>query len=293
MTRVQEIYPEDKVILREVGLRDGLQLVKKIPSTSAKQRWMRDEYAAGVRHFEVGSFLPAKTFPQFADVRDIIGTVAALPGAYGIALTLNERGVNEALASGVAEVATVVSATEEHSQANANRSRESAIANVRRLCELRDASPHKPVVNSAISMALGCSIVGAVDPTEVLRLTEKLFEAGVDMVAIADTVGYAGPKQVGELIAGAVKIAGIKADLHSPARHPRHGHRECIGRARCRCARARRLARRPRRLPVRAGRDRQCRVRGSGVPVREQGLCDGHRYRETGRGARNPEVRNA
>ena len=85
---------------------------------------MRDEYAAGVRHFETGSFLPAKTFPQFADVRDMIATVASLPGAYGIALTLNERGVNEALASGVAEVATVVSATEEHSQANANRSRE-------------------------------------------------------------------------------------------------------------------------------------------------------------------------
>ena len=210
MTRVQELYPDSKIILREVGLRDGLQLVKTFPSTDAKQRWMRDEYAAGVRHFEVGSFLPAKTFPQFADVRDMIRTVASLPGAYGIALTLNERGVNEALASGVAEVATVVSATEEHSQANANRSRESAIANVRRLCELRDASAHKPVVNSAISMALGCSIVGAVDPKEVLRLTEKLFEAGVDMVAIADTVGYAGPKQVGELTAAAVKIAGTK-----------------------------------------------------------------------------------
>ena len=86
----------------------------------------------------------------------------------------------------------------------------SAIANVKRLCELRDASAHKPVVNSAISMALGCSIVGAVDPKEVLLLTEKLFEAGVDMVAIADTVGYAGPKQVGELTAAAVKIAGSK-----------------------------------------------------------------------------------
>jgi len=210
MTRVQDIYPIDKVILREVGLRDGLQLVKKFPSTSAKQRWVRDEYSAGVRHFEVGSFLPAKTFPQFVDVRDVIATIASLPGAHGVALALNERGVNEALASSVGEVATVVSATEEHSQANANRSRESAIANVKRLCELRDASAHKPVVNAAISMALGCSIVGPVDPNEVLRLTERLYEAGVDMVAIADTVGYAGPKQVGELTRGAVRIAGSK-----------------------------------------------------------------------------------
>src|SRR5437762_6024561 len=185
MTRVQDVYPDDRISLREVGLRDGLQLVKTFPSTAAKQRWIRDEYGAGVRHFEVGSFLPASRFPQFADVGDMVRTVAALPGAHGVALALNERGVNEALASGVAEIASVVSATEEHSQANANRSREAAIANVKRLCELRDASAHKPIVNSAISMALGCSIVGAVDPKEVLRLTEKLFEAGVDKIGRA------------------------------------------------------------------------------------------------------------
>src|SRR5947208_12988066 len=124
MNRIQEVYPDNRVSLREVGLRDGMQLVKTFPSTAGKQRWLRDEYGAGVRHFEVGSFLPAKTFPQFADVRDIVKMVASQPGAHGIALALNERGVNEALASGVAEIATVVSATEEHSQANANRSRE-------------------------------------------------------------------------------------------------------------------------------------------------------------------------
>ena len=210
MTRVQDVYPDGRVSLREVGLRDGLQLVKTFPSTAAKQRWLREEFGAGVRHFEVGSFLPASSFPQFVDVRDIVRTVAALRGAHGIALTLNERGVNEALASGVAEVATVVSATEEHSQANANRSRDSAIANVRRLCELRDGSAHKPLVNAAISMALGCSISGPVDPKEVLKLVDKCLEAGVDFVAIADTVGYAGPKQVGELTRAAVKLSGAK-----------------------------------------------------------------------------------
>jgi hydroxymethylglutaryl-CoA lyase len=210
MTRVQDVYPDDRISLREVGLRDGLQLVKTIPSTAAKQRWLREEYGAGVRHFEVGSFLPAKTFPQFADVREIVATIASLPGAHGIALALNERGVNEALVSGVAEIATVVSATEEHSHANANRSRDSAIANVRRLCELRDASAHKPLVNAAISMALGCSITGAVDPKEVLKLVEKCLEAGVDFVAIADTVGYAGPKHVGELTRATVKLCGKK-----------------------------------------------------------------------------------
>jgi hydroxymethylglutaryl-CoA lyase len=208
--KTQDIYPSSRVTLREVGLRDGLQLVKTFPSTEAKRRWIREEYAAGVRHFEVGSFLPAKTFPQFVDVRDMIRTVASLPGAHGAALVLNERGVNDALESGVAEIATVVSATEAHSQANANRSRDEAIANVQRLCELRDASAHKPVVHAAISMALGCSITGEVDPNEVLRLVEKCFEAGADVVGIADTVGYAGPKQVGDLTFAAVRLAGPK-----------------------------------------------------------------------------------
>jgi hydroxymethylglutaryl-CoA lyase len=210
MTQVNDVYPDHRVSLREVGLRDGLQLVKTFPSTAAKQRWVRDEYGAGVRHFEVGSFLPAKTFPQFADVREIVKTVATLPGAHGVALALNERGVNEALASGVAEVASVVSATEEHSQANANRSREQAIANVKRLCELRDASAHKPVVNAAISMALGCSITGPVDPREVIKIAEKCLEAGVDFIAVADTVGFAGPKQVGELTKAIVKMSGSR-----------------------------------------------------------------------------------
>ncbi len=293
MTRVQEVYPGDRVTLREVGLRDGLQLVKKFPSTVAKQRWIRDEYAAGVRHFEVGSFLPAKTFPQFADVRELVRTVAGLPGAHGVALALNERGVNEALASGVPEIASVVSATEEHSQANANRSRDQAIANVRRLCELRDASAHKPIVNAAISMALGCSIVGAVDPKEVIALVEKCLEAGVDFVAIADTVGYAGPKQVGELTRAVVKLSGPKpvcVHLHDTRGM---GIANAVGGARCGRAHPRWFAWRSRRLPVRTRRDRQCRVRRSGVPVREQGVCHRHRYRETGRGALDPAVGNA
>jgi len=210
MKNLESIYPDGRVSLREVGLRDGLQLVRTFPSTAAKQRWIRDEFAAGVRHFEVGSFLPATTFPQFADVGEIVATIASLPGAHGVALALNERGVNDALASGVAEIASVVSATEEHSQANANRSRVAAIALVWRLCELRDASAPKPVVHAAISMALGCSIAGPVEPKDVLRLVDRCFEAGVDAVGIADTVGYAGPKQVGELTRAAVKLAGAR-----------------------------------------------------------------------------------
>src|ERR1700680_2663534 len=59
-------------------------------------------------------------------------------------------------------------------------------------------------------MALGCSIAGAVDPNEVIQLVARCFEAGIDSVGIADTVGYAGPKQVGDLTKAVVRLAGSK-----------------------------------------------------------------------------------
>ena len=64
MTDLGALYSTDLVTLREVGLRDGLQLVKSFPSTAAKVEWINREYAAGVRHFEVGSFLPASRMPH-------------------------------------------------------------------------------------------------------------------------------------------------------------------------------------------------------------------------------------
>lgn len=192
-------YPADGVSLREVVLRDGLQLVKRVPSTEAKVDLIRREYAAGVRYFEVGSFLPANRMPQFADVRLLIDFVAGLEGARSSALTLNERGVEDALKTDVDEIVCVVSATEEHSQANMRRSREDAVALVAKAAERAVAADIRPVVNAGIAMAFGCSIAGEVDPDEVMRLAEACLEAGADVVGVADTVGFAGPAQVGAL----------------------------------------------------------------------------------------------
>ncbi len=194
--RVDELYPTDRVILREVGLRDGLQLVKTFPDTDAKRDWIQREHAAGVTHFEVGSFLPAKRFPQFADVAELTAEVAGLPGARCAALALNERGINDALAAGVDELVCVVSATEEHSQANARRSQKEAVELVGRAAALAREGDKSPVVHVGLSMSFGCSIAGPVAPGDVVRLAEECLAAGADVVALADTVGFAGPRQV-------------------------------------------------------------------------------------------------
>lgn len=201
-------YPTDRVSLREVGLRDGLQLVKRVPSTDAKIDWIEREYAAGVRFFEVGSFLPANRMPQFADVRLLIDRVAGLKGARSSALTLNERAIDDAVKTKVDEIVCVISATEEHSQANMRRSRQAAVDLVARAAETAAASDTPPLVNAGIAMAFGCSIAGQVDPGEVLRLAEDCLKAGADIIGIADTVGFAGPKQITNLCKAMTNLIG-------------------------------------------------------------------------------------
>jgi hydroxymethylglutaryl-CoA lyase len=213
MTAIPDIYPAGRVVLREVGLRDGLQLVETFPSTAAKQEWLRREFAAGIRHFEVGSFLPASRMPQFADVREVIAAVRTLPGAFAMALALNERGAADALETEVDEIVCVVSATEEHSQANARRSRADAIDLVRKVAAMREATGRRPLINAGIAMAFGCSIAGAVDPGEVIALASRCLEAGADIVGIADTVGFAGPRQVGELAEAMTRLCGDRPYL--------------------------------------------------------------------------------
>lgn len=207
MTRLSA-YPADRVTLREVGLRDGLQMVKTVPSTAAKRDWLMREHAAGVRHFELGSFLPAARVPQFADLPDLIAVARGLPGLHSAGLTMNEKGMDTAFASGIDEVVCVVSATEAHSLANIRRSRADSVALVRRAAEMRDAQAPGVVVNAGIAMALGCSITGAVDPAEVLRLAEACLTAGADIVGIADTVGYAGPRELAVLCDGMARLCG-------------------------------------------------------------------------------------
>ncbi|MET4161760.1 hydroxymethylglutaryl-CoA lyase [Marinobacterium sp. MBR-111] len=196
MSRIETLYPKNRVTIREVGLRDGIQMAEVYPDTEQKTRWIKAEYDAGVRHFEIGSFLPASRFPQFADIREIIDYTHSLPGAVAIALVLNERGIEDALKANVDELTVVMSATEEHNQANARRSREDSIQAIRHAVELRDRINPKAVINAGISMAFGCSIAGQVDPDEVVRIAQACLDAGVDSVGLADTVGYGGPVEV-------------------------------------------------------------------------------------------------
>jgi isopropylmalate/homocitrate/citramalate synthase len=190
------------VTVREVGPRDGLQMAKSIMPTDAKLRWIAAMVAAGVPEMEVASFVPPKAMPQMADAAEVTRAArAAHPELRVVALAPNLRGAQNAAAAGAQSIILPVSASEAHSRSNVRRSRTEQVAEVGRVVAwAKTLGPHAPRIEGGISTAFGCSLQGEVPERDVLALAVALAEAGADVVALADTLGYAGPSHVKRLV---------------------------------------------------------------------------------------------
>ena len=198
----------DRAVVREVGLRDGLQSIGTILPTERKKSWIRAAHAAGQREIEVGSFVPAKLLPQLADTAELVEFAKTLPGLVVSVLVPNLKGAQRALDSGVDVLLVPLSASHAHSLANLRKTPDEVIAEVGRMRAARDASGAKTVIEGGVGTAFGCTIQGEVKESEVLRCMQALLDAGADRVSIADTVGFAGPGAVRTLFEQARRIAG-------------------------------------------------------------------------------------
>jgi len=199
-----------KILISEVGPRDGLQNCKGVMPTDIKKRWIKGLYNAGVREIEVGSFVPPKLFPQLADTAEIVAFAKTLPELRVLALVPNLRGAQGAIAAGVTSIGFPLSCSETHSIKNLRQTHDQAIGNVTAIAALIKEQPEesRPEFEGALSTAFGCSIVGDVPEDKVVRLAERLVEAGVDELGISDTVGYASPTSVKRLIRKVRAVAG-------------------------------------------------------------------------------------
>jgi hydroxymethylglutaryl-CoA lyase len=200
-------FPTD-VVIREVGLRDGLQSIQQILPTERKIDWIRGAYAAGLREIEVGSFVPARLLPQLADTAELVAFAKTLPDLFVSVLVPNLKGAERALESQADLLLVPLSASREHSLANLRKTPDEVVAEVAHIRAARDASGAKTLIEGGIGTAFGCTIQGHVGESEVLRCLQALLDAGADRVSIADTVGYAGPRAVRELFEKARRIAG-------------------------------------------------------------------------------------
>jgi hydroxymethylglutaryl-CoA lyase len=199
-----------KIILREMGLRDGLQSVATIVPTPAKIEWIRAAYEAGEREIEVGSFVPARLLPQLADTAEVLAFAQTLPGLRASVLVPNMKGAERAMECNAVQMMLPLSASHAHSRANLRKAPDDVVAEIARIRDARDAAGSRTKIEVGISTAFGCTIQGAVDEAEVVRLVKAVLDEGVDCVGLADTVGYADPSQVKRLFEKVLRVAGDK-----------------------------------------------------------------------------------
>ena len=200
----------EKVQVREVGLRDGLQMVKTILSTEQKLEWCRRMVDAGSVEIEVTSFVPPKIVPQFADAVEVARGALHIPKLHAAALVPNLKGAQRAFEVGLRKVHYVLSASNEHNLKNVRRSTAESVEDFQRIDMERDASEgatRNITLGAGVATAFGCTLSGRVEESTVLGLVEILLKAGADEITIADTVGYANPGQVRALMRKVLAIA--------------------------------------------------------------------------------------
>ncbi|MGA9016300.1 MAG: hydroxymethylglutaryl-CoA lyase [Acetobacteraceae bacterium] len=190
----------EHVSICEVGPRDGLQIAKTRMTTDAKVRWIRAIAAAGVPEIEVGSFVPPRVIPQLSDTPEVVEECLKIPGLTVQALAPNLRGVQNAYHAGVHKISIPISVSEGHSMANLNRMPAQSITMMREIMDWLHAQPRRVPVVAGCSTAFGCSIDGVVPTAKTVALAKGLADAGVDQIMLADTVGYAHPAQVREVV---------------------------------------------------------------------------------------------
>jgi hydroxymethylglutaryl-CoA lyase len=200
-------WPE-RVTVREVGLRDGLQSIARTLPTAQKLQWIQGAYNAGIREIEVGSFVPPKLLPQLADTAELVAFAKTLPGLVVSVLVPNLKGAERAMDSGADWMLLPLSASHAHSLANLRKAPDDVVAEIGAIVAARRARGSAIRIEVGMSTAFGCTIQGRVEVDEVLRLLQAVLGLGVDRVGLADTVGYADPRQVGELFAKARGVAG-------------------------------------------------------------------------------------
>lgn len=186
------------VTLCEVGLRDGLQNEKTIPTTQEKLVLLRGLIDAGFKVIEVGSFMHPKKVPQMADTDELFKALAnEHPEVELRALIPNLRGVQRAADCGCKKVKLNVSASREHNLKNLNMTPEQSVAGFADC--VKAAAEHGIEVSGSISMPFGSPWDGRIPQEEIDAIIEAYLNVGITEISLSDTSGMAVPNQVYEM----------------------------------------------------------------------------------------------
>ena len=175
----------------EMGPRDGLQNEKAQVPTEVKVELVDRLSATGLTAIEAGAFVSPKWVPQMADTAEVLARITRRPGVAYPVLVPNEKGLEQALASGVEEIAVFGAASESFSRKNINCSISESLERFAPVCATATAKGLK--VRGYVSCVLGCPYEGAVDPGRVAEVAAKLIDLGCYEVSLGDTIGVGTP----------------------------------------------------------------------------------------------------
>lgn len=203
-----------RVVLHEVGVRDGLQMEAQAVPTERKIGWIRSLAEAGMDIIQVGSFVHPTKVPQMADTDQMFRMLAASgAGPAGVVfsgLVLNEKGLERGLACGVKMFCMGVSASETHSRKNTGMPVGEATARI--IAVAHEALAAHTSVQVSVQSAFGCGFEGPVPPDRVLDIVRRYLDAGLKNISLADTAGHATPAMVEHLF-GAIRTMESTVEL--------------------------------------------------------------------------------
>jgi hydroxymethylglutaryl-CoA lyase/(R)-citramalyl-CoA lyase len=194
------------VTICDVGPRDGLQNEATVLEPSVRAELVNRLAGTGLPKVEAVSFVSAERVPQMAGAEEVVAGIELAEGVAYSGLVLNEKGYRRLAATDLDEVHFTLAATETFNERNANRSVDASVA------ELAGIPKERPI-SVSISVCFGCPFEGVVGPSTVLRLAERLVEAGAEEIVFADTIGVGVPKQVRQLLQG-TKSLGVPVGVH-------------------------------------------------------------------------------
>ncbi len=194
-----------RVRIHEVGPRDGLQNESRVLSTEQKVEFVNRLSSCGLPYIEVGSFVNPKWIPPLADSLEVAQKIQRRPEISYAALVPNAKGYESFRKTQLDEVALFLSASETHNQKNINKSIAETYPVLREVAEAAKKDGKK--LRGYVSVVFGCPYEGKVPVENVLSVTRELLAMGCEQISLGDTVGYANPKQVQEVLEKVFSIA--------------------------------------------------------------------------------------
>ena len=183
----------EKVIIKEVAARDGLQAQPKHLTVEQRIALLGALAETGVPELEIGSFVSPKAVPQMAGTDEIAANLPPAQLVYS-ALVPNMKGYELAVMTGIRSHAIALAATEEMNQNNIRKSLEDTFVMGE---EILDRAAVEGVdIHTYLAVAFECPYEGAVEESLVLEQVDRLMQHQPARLMIADTIGAANPAAV-------------------------------------------------------------------------------------------------